>query len=205
MELDKLDPEVRKHVEKLQSDLADAKAKLAAAPVEKKAKKEEEVLKGLTPEAREVFEQAIAKANFASEQIEKLNDENIEKAFIEEAKGYANLAGDPKVLGPVLKRFSQNKSTAEDLKALREVLKAANAAAKPLLRSVGGSDRGSGSGSVQAQIDVLVKEIISKAGEKKPTYAEALDVVMKENPSLWRQYQSEAMTHTQAVNGGEEE
>lgn len=212
MELDKLDPEVRKAFEKLQADLKEANDKLAAAPapvVEKKA--DADVLKELSPAAREMVEKAnaiaadsAAKVKVLSDAIEKANDENLEKAFVEEAKTYRNIGGDPKVLGPILKRVSLGKTTKEDLAALQGILKGANAAAKPLLTVVGGSERG-GNGSAFAEIDALVKEVISKAGEKKPTYSDALDIVAKEHPALYSRYRDEASSHAPAVAAGEEE
>jgi len=201
--LDKIaDPEVRKHFEKVEADLAAALADKAAV-----TKADDDILKGLAPEVREIVEKsrqeaasANAKATAASEAIEKLNDDAIEKAFVEEARGFGNIAGDPKVLGPVMKRLSQNKSTPEDMDALRVVLKAANAAAKPLLRVVGSNERG-GKGSASEEIQAKVSEVIAKGKDVK--YADALDVVARENPGLWVQYTREVAQERPAA--GEQE
>ena len=200
--LDKIaDPEVRKHFAKVEADLA---AALAGRVI---TKDDEDVLKGASPEVREIVEKsrqdaasANAKATAASEAIEKLNDEAIEKAFVEEARGFGNIAGDPKVLGPVMKRLSQNKGTPEDMDALRVVLKAANAAAKPLLRVVGSNERG-GKGSASEEIQAKVSEVIAKGKDVK--YADALDVVARENPGLWVQYTREVAQERPAA--GEQE
>lgn len=208
MDLDKLDPEVKKHIDKLAADLADAKAKLeTATPVDKSKKPEEDVLKGLSPEVRAIVEKSVAEAADAkakvailSDTIEKTADENLEKAFVEEVKTFGNIPGDPKVLGAIFKRVSQGKTTKDDLEKLREVLKGANAAAKTILRVVGGTETGGSSTSAGDQLDTLAKEFIAKAGDKKPTYADAMDAVVAENPALWKKYQGEAMHTTVAVN-----
>lgn len=219
MDLEKLDPEVKKHLEKIATDLATVTAEKTAlatkvADLEKAAKpapKEEDVLKGLSPEARALVEKAqasaadsAAKVALLSDAIEKANDSAIEKAFVEECETFKNISGDAKVLGGLFKRVHQGKTTKEDVEVLRTAFKAASAAAKPLLRIVGKGETPDGSGaSVQTQIDAAVKAIIAKDATGKVDYATALDVVMKENPGLWRRYQSEALTHT--VAAGEEE
>ena len=205
MDLEKIeDPEVRKAVEKMAADLKAAQDLLdeQAKAATKKTEPEPDVLKGLAPEARAMVEkaqhdaaEATAKANAASAEIEKMREEAATREYVAKARAFNSLSVKPDTFGPILKRVHDGKTTAEDEKEILRVLSAANKAAKPLFSVVGagGSDNANGNSATEV-INAKARDMIAKSADKKLSYADALDAVMKEEPELWKQHMAGAMS-----------
>jgi len=203
MDLEKIeDPEVRKAVEKMAADLKTAQDLLdeqAKAAAEKK-EPEPDVLKSLTPEARAVVEkaqrdaaEATAKANAASAEIEKMHEAESTREYIAKAKDFVSLSLDPEKFGPILKRVHDHKTTEEDEKEILRVLTAANKASKPLMKIVGaGGGSNANTGTATEALNSKARDLIAKSGDKKLSYADALDAVMREEPELWRQHMADS-------------
>lgn len=213
IDLDKIeDKDTRQAVEKALADL-DAATSLAeeeqakriaaekkAAPPAKPS--DEDVLKGLTPEARDLVlkareeaKAARASADSALEAVKKAAEEKREGEFVAKAKGYGNLPLKAETFGPVLKRLSDGVATKEDLDELARVLKAANEIAKGLFVQKGSSGRGAGGGSgAWAEIEAKAKELretVLKSGDKL-SFPDAVDRVIRENPELYNRHVEES-------------
>jgi hypothetical protein len=180
MQIDKskLAPEVLALIEKQEAEIAELKK--TAKPAETKP---EDVLKGLSPEARAIVEKAqkdaadaVAKAE-ASEKIAKEEREaRILKEYQEKAGEFVALAIDPVKDAPVLK-------------AIHEKLSKEDAARVMELKELGADGTSGAGSSAYAEIETLAKAKISK-GEAK-TMPEAIEAVSKEKPELYQKYQEE--------------
>jgi len=211
--LDKItDPEAKKAVEKMQADLQAAQSLLEKAAKEEKSetKTPEDVLKGLSAEARAVVEkaqkdadEAKAQAKLASDIVAKMQDEAETRSFVDIAKQFNRLSLKAEDFGPILKRVK--KLDEKQYEELTRVLKAANAAAKPMFEVVGKRTDGSGSATAKERISAMAQELVAKG--KDIDLPKAIAQVCSENPELYRAYGEEIKQQkpSLAVNGDEGE
>lgn len=192
IDLSKVAPEIKAHIEKLSGDLKTAQEALAkAAP-----KQPEDVLKGLDGPARELVEKAqrdaadaTKKADEAAAQVRKMQDEQRSREYVEKARVLKAIPGASATeLGALLKAFAE-KATPEEYTKLEALLKGCNDAIETgaLFSERGHSGDGSAAGgSAVERVNALVKARMEKGASK--TESEALSAVMRENPGLYREY-----------------
>lgn len=223
IDLEKItDPEVKKAILKMAEDLEAAEAlaeeeqgkRILAekAAKGKDTKDDADVLKGLTPEARQLVEKAQASATAAEASAKKANDailkmadEKRELEFINKAKAFGNLPVDAKKFGPVLKRAADGVATEADVEEIFRVLTAANKIAKGLFVQKGKEPVGDG-GAASAADTILAKakelrETVLKSGEKL-SLPDAMDRVCRENPELYERHLQEQAPNSRAAAGG---
>lgn len=164
-------------------------------------------------------EDAEAKANLASSEIEKMKEESkVEEAIIK-CRKLNNISVDPEKFGALLRRVEKGTSSAKDSEEILRVLTAANnSVTRKRFEQVGSDAKSSGGsngientnspepGSAEAEIKAKCQELISKsAADKKLSYMDAMDVVMKENRELWDRYRREQRRSAAKFANGEDE
>jgi hypothetical protein len=187
------------HVVELERQLAEAKAKPAADPTPATDPAQEEVLRGLSPEAQAIFKRQqdeIAAQRTANEAtaavVRQLQDESETRRFVEIARAeIPNLTGTLEEKAAMLRTF--HGLGKEKYDAQLKQLKAANAAlASSALREVGRSEEGGEADDTPAgKLDAIAKEIVSKDATGKTTYAVAYSRACSENTDLYAQMRRE--------------
>ena len=182
--------EVKEFIEGLEKRAAEAK------PTDQpKPKTEEEVLKSLPPEVRQMVEKSQADAKKAKEDAEaataivkRMEDEQLLAEQIAVCKRWDKISVDMAVLPATLKALK-----AADQKGYEAVVKQMDAAnaASAITKSVGADGRPDllDDGSAVSEINKRVSAEISK--DTKLTEAEAQRKVFRENPGLYAKYRSE--------------
>lgn len=167
-------------IAKLKTERDEAIAKTKAPPA--KEQTEEDLLKSLPEALRKRFVAMEAASKVQADEIEKMRTEREEAEAIEKARG---LAGDPKVVGPVLMRIRKGKATDADVAEIERLLKAQAAQEKTanLYKTHGSSV------AVDGNPEDLLKakaEDIAKA--KNISFAKAYAEVLEANPDLYNAY-----------------
>lgn len=181
-EMDALDEDKKK----LEKSVEELEKSLEATKVSKSAKDaEEEMLKSVPEAVRKMFEQTKADAEAAKAIAKAMQEEKINKSFIEKVSVYKSLPAKADELGPILKAVSQ---ADEKLGTqLEGILKATNelvekgAAFKEL-----GDNQGGSASDALAQLEKHVNEIVVKntSMTKEQAYAKALEL----HPDLYDAY-----------------
>lgn len=157
----------------------------------------EEMMKSLPEPIRKALEdaearaeEAIAKAAAADAALETIRAERETAEWIVKASEFGNLAADPVVLGPILRKFATVDSEATD--TLVEILKAADAQAESagIFAEIGvPTPQVIGDGDAWSVIESLAKAKVA-AGEAD-TIASAVAIVTAEQPDLYDRYRTE--------------
>jgi hypothetical protein len=195
MDLSKVAPEVKAHVEKLEADLTAARAELT-----KKAEppKPEDVLKGLTPEARahveslqKKAEESEKQAKEANELAKSLQDKATTKEYVAKAAALKRLPAKPDELGAALKSVAA--AAPDAYKEIERVLTAANEQIEKndlLFKQLGASGGANdGEGTAYATARAKAQELVAK-GEAK-TLEQGVALVFKREPELYKQHRQE--------------
>lgn len=138
----------------------------------------EDVLKGLDPTVKAMFEQLKSKADAAETAIKKMNDQKIEDEAIAKAKDLKNIPVEESKLVEIVKGASTE---------LMDVLKAANAAINTKLTETG-SGRGDTTADAKSAWGKIEKKAQGIAAEMKITQAAAISEVIKRHPELYQEY-----------------
>lgn len=148
------------------------------------------------------LEDTQAKSKLAFDHAEKMMDEAVTKQFVDEVASFCkNLTVKAEVLGPIIKRVANGKTTKEDADELKRILKAANEAARLPLRVVGKSGQPERPGSASDELMKQAEAIVEKSAGKT-SMADAIGQVVAENPELWERHRKAAISGDDAV--GEE-
>lgn len=181
-------------IEKMKTDHAEeiAKAKAAATPADPAAA-EAEFLKGLPEGVRKQIEAGKQ----AQEDIAKMKETAETAEFITKAKGFG-IGGDMDALGGVLYRVSKGKSTAEDIKVIEGVLKAAGEQSKTaaLFKAAGVNLPASVDGDPEALLKAKAEEI--QKANTGMSFAVAYDKALSANPDLYSAYIAKRRTQPTA-------
>lgn len=167
-------------IEKMKTEHAEAITK-AKTPVDAAAA-EAEFLKGLPESVRK----QLADGKEAAEAVAKMKAERETDEFITKARDYN--VGDVKEVGGMLYRISKGCTTADDLKTIETVLKAAGEQAKTaaLYKAAGVSLPSSVDGDPEALLKAKAEEI--QKANKGMTFAVAYDQALAENPTIYNAY-----------------
>lgn len=155
---------------------------------QKPAGQEEDIYKGMTPQARQLMEDLKKQAQDAQDIAKAEKNARITKEFIVKAATMPLIGITSEQMGPILKAVSEACPT--EYAQLEAVLKAnSEAIAKGDLFKTLGSD---GSGATETAWDQINKkaEELRKA-DSSLTAAAALTKAMQENPALYAQYKRE--------------
>lgn len=156
--------------------------KAAAQPANQPS--DEEVLKSLPEAIRKRLQDAEEKAKAAEEAVAKARDEQERTEAIAKAKDLK--VGDPAVVGPLLLRVAKGMTTADDAKALTDLLKAAGevSAQSALFKSIGSDVAVDGDPEelLKAKADEIQK---ANAGM---TFEQAYVKAMEQSPALYNAY-----------------
>lgn len=153
-----------------------------------------ELAKNLEDEdVREAISKAneiVAKANERAEAAEKIakeeRDVRLQREWVEKAKAYTNLSGDPEELGAILRKASESLDD-EQYEALTKTLTAAN-------EGLGQSElfgefgkRGGGAFEPISKLDAKAEEI-RKDSTEDITIEKAKELAIEANPELYDEY-----------------
>ncbi|NMA23641.1 MAG: hypothetical protein GX938_09090 [Spirochaetales bacterium] len=176
--------EANRKLEKANDDLATAKSELdALKPVDaaKAAFDEEETMKAMPKEARELFTKMKAQKDAAEEELRKAKDAEKHAEAVAKAASLKSLPIEQAKLVELVKG-----ATPEVLELLSTV---ASAMDETVLGEVGKSKAGAGTASTSneawAQIEAKAAEVAKKESIYK---AKAISKVVNENPELYKQY-----------------
>lgn len=153
----------------------------------------EDIFKGMTPAAVELFKKMQADRAADAETLAKMRDKDETTEAIEKAKTeYPSVpTTTPAELGPIMKRVASNKTTAEDVAKLTQILKASSTLVEKALE---GGESGAvvmktGTDSVIAKVDIEAKELMK--ANSKLTIDDARHEVFKRSPELAQAYRDE--------------
>jgi hypothetical protein len=186
-------------LEKAATENAGLKAELAKA---KGGDDADDVLKGLSPAARDLVQKAQADAAAATSQVAKMQEQQDTGVFIAKAAGLSDaLVVKADELGPILYRIEKGSTTTADREKLEAVLKAANEAVRQSkhFAEVGKSSAGvPGDGTAHAALAAAAAEI-QKAN---PALSEAVAFTkaIQANPQVYDRYVDEQ--RRRAATGG---
>lgn len=174
--------ELQKQVTDLQAENEELKKSDSDAPSEA----EEDIFKGLTPAATEKLRGEIAKNEAMEKRIAKMEDEQENVEFTKQATDL----GLPNDFGPVLKRFSKNQSTPEDMEQLSGVFKAYNEAGHlaEVMREVG---KAGPQGGTSAWDAIVAKGDEIRKAEPMLTAEQARSRAIEMEPTLKAEYDAE--------------
>jgi hypothetical protein len=182
VDLSKLEPAVKAHIEKLEADLKAATAK--AEP--------EDVFKGLSPEARARVEKLEAESKASRDRVEKLEDERLTEQFTKRAEALPNVGTDRGKVAKLLKVASQKLEKA-DFEELETMLKAAN---EQIEKGQLFATHGSGGGRTPTgdTAYAVAKEKAKALVEKKEvsTIEKGVQVIFEREPELYNRHLAES-------------
>lgn len=200
IDLSKLSPEVKAHIEKLEADKKTAetsvaaltkerdelKTKAAAAPAPAPTPEEVEKAKvaALPEDLRKRFE-----ANEA--EVAKLREERETDEYVAKARALPLVGTTPEKFGPVLRRIAKGKATAEDVAEVERLVKSMGEVAKAgkAFAELGTGAQGLTGDTAYAKASNLAEQLVKDGKEK--SFHKALDKVWDANPDLWKQYSNE--------------
>ncbi|MFA5401721.1 MAG: hypothetical protein WC359_14820 [Dehalococcoidia bacterium] len=173
--------EANEKVAKLEGELAEVKKSLKPEP--------EDIWKGVNPEVRKQFEAQKTRAEEAEKVAKAERDQRIEKEYIAKAEKLTDIPNlKSEDFGKVLKALSEK--APEHYAAIETALTAANETLKTnnvLLQAIGKS--GPVPNSAEARLEEIAKRY--HAEKKAPTFEQAYDLALKDNPDLYAQYNTE--------------
>lgn len=152
----------------------------------------EDVIKELPEDVRKMVEDSVAKAKAAEERIQKLEDDSLNKEYIEKASVFEALPVNAQDIGPVFKRVAQ--VSKEDYDKLEALLKAADEQLVQnniLLKEVGAGGANSVEQPAWEKVEAAAKELV--AADSTMTQEQAIAKVLQDNPDLYAEYQKESM------------
>lgn len=157
----------------------------------KPTKKEEEGkpdLTGLDSETKSRIEKMWEDRKDLADRVQKMEDERENKVFVRKAAGLSSLSVNPDDFGPALREIS--KVAPEAYKLVEAVLDGANAVVEKsrFFDEIGST--APGPQTVALQIKAKADEIIQKS-ESPISESEALELALKQNPSLAGEYTRE--------------
>lgn len=195
-----LDTEDFETIEKmvaLESELADAQARLASLENEEAEDELEDMgemdddamMKSAPPAVREALLKARNEAFVAQEELRKEREVRLDAhAIAKSMEDYSNLAIDHEEFGPALRRLEELDATVVEI--IAKALQSANAQAESanIFAEIGSSYMPTTAGSFQ-KIESLAKSAVTK-GEYK-TVEQAIAGLIETNPSLYAEYIAE--------------
>ena len=195
-----LDTEDFETIEKmvaLESELADAQARLASLENEEAEDELEDMgdmdddamMKSAPPAVREALLKARNEAFVAQEELRKEREVRLDAhAVAKSMEDYSNLAIDHEEFGPALRRLEELDATVVEI--IAKALQSANAQAESanIFAEIGSSYMPTTAGSFQ-KIESLAKSAVTK-GEYK-TVEQAIAGLIETNPSLYAEYIAE--------------
>lgn len=181
----------------LESELADAQARLASLENEEAEDELEDMgemdddamMKSAPPAVREALLKARNEAFVAQEELRKEREVRLDAhAIAKSMDNYGNLAIDHEEFGPALRRLEELDATVVEI--IAKALQSANAQAESanIFAEIGSSYMPTTAGSFQ-KIESLAKSAVTK-GEYK-TVEQAIAGLIETNPSLYAEYIAE--------------
>ncbi len=181
----------------LESELADAQARLASLENEEAEEELEDMgemdddamMKSAPPAVREALLKARNEAFVAQEELRKEREVRLDAhAIAKSMDDYGNLAIDHEEFGPALRRLEELDATVVEI--IAKALQSANAQAESanIFAEIGSSYMPNTAGSFQ-KIESLAKSAVTK-GEYK-TVEQAIAGLIETNPSLYAEYIAE--------------
>jgi hypothetical protein len=181
----------------LESELADAQARLASLENEEAEDELEDMgemdddamMKSAPPAVREALLKARNEAFVAQEELRKEREVRLDAhAIAKSMDDYGNLAIDHEEFGPALRRLEELDATVVEI--IAKALQSANAQAESanIFAEIGSSYMPNTAGSFQ-KIESLAKSAVTK-GEYK-TVEQAIAGLIETNPSLYAEYIAE--------------
>jgi chemotaxis protein histidine kinase CheA len=182
----------------LESELADAQARLASLETEETTEETTEdmdymdddaMMKSAPPAVREALLKARNEAFVAQEELRKEREVRLDAhAIAKSMDDYGNLAIDHEEFGPALRRLEELDATVVEI--IAKALQSANAQAESanIFAEIGSSYMPNTAGSFQ-KIESLAKSAVTK-GEYK-TVEQAIAGLIETNPSLYAEYIAE--------------
>lgn len=181
----------------LESELADAQARLASLENEEAEDELEDMgemdddamMKSAPPAVREALLKARNEAFIAQEELRKEREVRLDAhAVAKSMEDYSNLAIDHEEFGPALRRLEELDATVVEI--IAKALQSANAQAESanIFAEIGSSYMPTTAGSFQ-KIESLAKSAVTK-GEYK-TVEQAIAGLIETNPSLYAEYIAE--------------
>jgi chemotaxis protein histidine kinase CheA len=181
----------------LESELADAQARLASLENEEAEDELEDMgemdddamMKSAPPAVREALLKARNEAFVAQEELRKEREVRLDAhAIAKSMDDYGNLAIDHEEFGPALRRLEELDATVVEI--IAKALQSANAQAESanIFAEIGSSYMPTTAGSFQ-KIESLAKSAVTK-GEYK-TVEQAIAGLIETNPSLYAEYIAE--------------
>jgi hypothetical protein len=179
---------------KAEERIAELEEAETEAPAEEVSVEEEDVMKSLPEPVQKAFavlqkqaEEAQAKADEATTELQKEREAHADAEAIEKARGWSHLSLDAQEVGPALRRLAQiDESLA---KSVTDVLESVNAQAESadIFAEIG---RTTGtSGNAFSQLESMAKSAVSEG--KASTVEQALSDLAVAQPSLYAQYLNE--------------
>lgn len=154
---------------------------------------EEDIFKGMTPAAVELFKDMQAKSKAQEETLAKMRDKDETAEAITKARAdYPSVpTTTPAELGPIMKRVASNATTPEDVTKLTQILKASSVLVEKALNVTesGSIVMKTGDDSVIAKVDVQAKELMKS--DSKLSIDDARHEVFKRSPDLAAAYRDE--------------
>lgn len=154
---------------------------------------EDEIFKGMSPAAVELFKKMQADRKADSEALAKMREKDETTEAINKAKAdYPSApATTPAELGPIMKRVAGNVTTPEDVAKLHQILKASSALVEKALE---GGESGTivlkaATGSAREELETKAHEL--RKSNSKLSLEDAQAQVMADNPSLAKRYREE--------------
>lgn len=179
--------DVRDHIEKLESEVAESAKKieeLSGKPAASAPGDKPDVLKAAPLELRTMIENLEKKATDAESIAKRLEDEQELREMIAVCKGWGNISVDMEVVPAALKRL--RKSDPAGYEAIRKQFDSANSAAK-VTKEIGSyGDGAAQDGTAYLEAIALARGLVSK-GEVK-TEHDALEQVFRDNEPLYERY-----------------
>jgi hypothetical protein len=183
----------------LESELADAQARLASLDAEETTEETTEdvleemdddaMMKSAPPAVREALLKARNEAFVAQEELRKEREVRLDAhAIAKSMEDYSNLAIDHEEFAPALRRLEELDATVVEI--ISKALQSANAQAESanIFAEIGSSYMPNNAGSFQ-KIESLAKSAVTK-GEYK-TVEQAIAGLIETNPSLYAEYIAE--------------
>lgn len=156
----------------------------------------ENVLKGLPEDVRKMVEDSQKEAQEAISMVRKLEEQKLIGEYVTKAKDFDKVIGEPDKVGAILKSIADKSE--DDYKVIEAVLKAANERITrndKIMQELGaGGDEGT-AGDAWSKIEAQAKELVKNSPDL--TIEQAIQKVMKDDPSLYKEYQKELQGEVQ--------
>ena len=187
--------DLQKKLDALQKENDDltkaAKESQGKKPNDKMGDEDDDMMKGLAPEARALVEKALSKAEESEKKLAKMEDDRLEQAFISKAAKLDHLPADAETLGPILKRMSMKQIGDEDFDQIHKLLSGVNEVLKSseIFKSIGHGGAMIKSGA-EAELDTKAAELMKS--DSSLTREQAATKAMEQHPELYAKYLRES-------------